>query len=97
MRAAGARITMTQTLSLVAQAHARCADLCQAMAAIEEALGAAETSGERYYLAELNRVRGELLLMSQPSNNPEAEQSFRRSIELFSSLLLETLRFDNSV
>jgi class 3 adenylate cyclase/predicted ATPase len=82
MRAAGARITMTQTLSLVAQAHARCADLCQAMAAIEEALGAAETSGERYYLAELNRVRGELLLMSQPSNNPEAEQSFRRSIEL---------------
>jgi class 3 adenylate cyclase/predicted ATPase len=82
MRVAGARITMTQTLGLVARAYERCADAKKALALIEEALTAAETSGERYYLAELNRLRGELLLISDPSNNEQAEQCFRTSIDL---------------
>jgi predicted ATPase len=80
--AAGARITISQTLGLMGQAHARCGDPRQGLAAIEEALAAAGTSGERYYLAELNRLRGEMLLMLQPSNNALVEQCFRNSIDL---------------
>jgi len=82
VRAAGARITLSQTLGLVAQAHARCGDSHQGLAAVEEALATAEGSGERYYFAELNRLRGELLLILQPSNIALAEQCFRNSIEL---------------
>ena len=82
MRAAGAGITMTQTLGLVAQAHACCTEPRQGLMVIEEGLVAAETSGERYYLAELNRLRGELLLISNPSNNAQAERSFHTSIDL---------------
>jgi predicted ATPase len=82
MRAASAGITMTQTLGLVAQAHAHCAEPQQGLMVIGEALVAAETNGERYYLAELNRLHGELHLTSNPSNNAQAQRSFRTSIDL---------------
>ena len=82
MRAAGAGITMTQTLGLIAQAYARSAEPQKGLMALEEALTVAETSGERYYLAELNRLRGELLLISDPSNHAAAERCFRTSIEI---------------
>lgn len=82
IRAAGAHITLTQTLGLVAQAHAYSGASRQGLAAIDEALAAAESSGERYYMAELNRLRGELLLMADGSNYAQAELCFRTSIDI---------------
>jgi adenylate cyclase len=82
MRAAGAGITTTQTLGLIAQAHGRYAEPQKGLMVLEEALTVAEASGERYYLAELNRLRGELLLISDPSDNVEPERCFRASIEV---------------
>jgi predicted ATPase/DNA-binding winged helix-turn-helix (wHTH) protein len=49
-----------------------------ALAAIDEALERAERTGERWYLPELLRLRGELLLRS----NASAEGLFARSLEL---------------
>jgi predicted ATPase len=82
VRAAGAHITMTQTLGLVAQAHARSADPHQGLATVDEALAAAENSGECYYVAELHRLRGELLLIADASNDDQAERCFRTSIDV---------------
>jgi predicted ATPase len=82
MRAADARITLTATFGLVAQAHSRAAKPHRGLAAIDESLAAVESSGECFYLAELNRVRGELILIADMSNQAEAERCFRTSIEI---------------
>lgn len=82
IRAASARVTLSQTLGLVAQAHAYSGAFGEGLVAIDEALAAAESSGERYYIAELNRLRGELLLMADSSNSAQAELCFRTSIDI---------------
>jgi predicted ATPase len=41
-----------------------------------------ERTGERMYEAELHRVKGELLLMHDAANCPEAERCFRTAIEV---------------
>src|SRR5262249_48865890 len=69
-------------LGLVAQALAGCTEAHQRLAAIDEAIATVETTEERYYLAELNRVRAELLLLSEPSKILEAERCFRVSIDI---------------
>ena len=41
-----------------------------------------ERSGERFYEAELNRLKGELLLMQDPSAEAEAEHCLRTAIDV---------------
>jgi class 3 adenylate cyclase/predicted ATPase len=81
-RAAGARISITATLGLLAQAHARADDPLRGLAVVDEGLEAARSSGEAYYLAELHRIRGELLLAARISNQALAEQCFSTSIQI---------------
>src|SRR5262249_53483612 len=52
----------TYFLSLLAATLGKAGENGAALEAVEEALGAAERSGERFYMAELHRQRGELLL-----------------------------------
>jgi adenylate cyclase len=47
---------------------------------LDEALALVETTGERYYEAELNRLKGELLLMQDKVD--EAEDSFHKAIDV---------------
>jgi predicted ATPase len=51
-----------------------------ALALVAEALGAVERSDERFWEAELYRVKGELLFESGGSS--EAETCFRRALEI---------------
>ncbi len=58
------------------------------LAVVAEALATAERIGERWYDAELNRLKGELLLQQSGSGVPmleregEAERSFLRAIDI---------------
>ena len=49
---------------------------------LQEALEIMNKSDERYYEAELYRVRGELLLMLDASSEPEARSSFYHAVEV---------------
>jgi predicted ATPase len=49
---------------------------------LAEALAQVETTQERWYEAELHRLKGELLLVQHQSNAAQAETWFQRSIEL---------------
>ena len=49
---------------------------------LAEGVALMECTGERMYEAELYRVKGELLLMQEPVNGPEAEHCFRTAIEV---------------
>ena len=50
--------------------------------AIAEALAFAEESGERWWEAELHRLKGELLLAQSTENRAEAEACFHRALEV---------------
>lgn len=52
----------------------------EALAALGQALAISERTGERFYLAELWRLKGEVL--ARKSSLPEAEHWFREAIEL---------------
>jgi predicted ATPase len=49
---------------------------------LAEGMALTERTGERMYEAELHRVQGELLLMHDAANGPEAEHCFRTAIEV---------------
>jgi class 3 adenylate cyclase/ribosomal protein L40E/tetratricopeptide (TPR) repeat protein len=49
---------------------------------LAEGMGLMEATGERMYEAEMHRLKGELLLIDNAANGPEAEHSFRTAIEV---------------
>jgi DNA-binding SARP family transcriptional activator/predicted ATPase len=62
-KAMGARLRLPYYLSLLAQVYGRAGRAEEGLAAIDEALSAARTHNERWWDAELHRLRGELLFM----------------------------------
>jgi predicted ATPase len=83
LRAAGANVRRSYYLALLADACGR-AGLAEAgQSAIAEALAFAEDSGERWWEADLYRLKGELLLAAQSTQNrAEAEARFHRALEI---------------
>jgi predicted ATPase len=81
-RATGARAYGTQFLAILAEAYGIRGQINEGMNLLTEALGTVEDSGERYFEAELYRLRGELLFLRDISKAGEAEQSFRMAIDL---------------
>ena len=49
---------------------------------IDESFPIIERTGQRFYEAEVHRLRGELLLAQDASNAAQAEESFRTAIEI---------------
>ncbi len=66
-----------QFLGLLALALLKADQKDEALRVVDEALTMVNNKGERYYEAELYRIRGELL-----RNEAEAEQYFRKSLEV---------------
>jgi predicted ATPase len=67
---------------LMAEALGRAGQIADGLAAIEEAISRAECTEERYPMAELMRVKGELLLLQgAPAAAAAAEDHFRQSLD----------------
>jgi predicted RNA polymerase sigma factor len=66
-------------LGLVAEAHWRAGDIETGLAVIEQAHAEAESADERFFEAELFRLRGEML-MARPGQTNDAEVAFRRAL-----------------
>src|SRR5262249_34269225 len=67
----------------IAQGLAGLGRLDEALATLEQALAWAERTGERWYVAELLRIKGELLLQQENRDSvAAAEGSFKRALEL---------------
>jgi hypothetical protein len=60
--ATGAEIAQTYHLALLAQVHGRHGQPQEGLTLLAQALAAVDKTGERYYEAELYRLKGELLL-----------------------------------
>ena len=69
-------------LSLLAHAYGHIDLPDQGLPVLSEALQLVEQTGERYYEAEIHRLKGELLLQLSPENRSEAENCYQQSIAI---------------
>jgi predicted ATPase len=66
----------------LAEAEARAGDSDRAVATLDEALATSDSAGYRTFVAELHRVRGELLLKREPANHAPGEEAFKTAIAI---------------
>ncbi len=64
-QAVGAEILHSYHLALLAEAYGKAGQAEDGLAALAEALTVVDKSGERFYEAELYRIKGELLLAQE--------------------------------
>lgn len=86
-QATGVRFTLTDLLGSLAEAYGVAGDREKGLEFMARALAEVERGGERYYEAELYRLKGELLLKKGEKNDraaeeEEAEACFRQSLEV---------------
>jgi DNA-binding winged helix-turn-helix (wHTH) protein/predicted ATPase len=81
LHAAHSRHFMPYLLGLTAQTYIRLGNVADSMKAVEQGIALADAGGERFYSAELHRLKGELLALSSDDRN-DAEKSFRDAIAL---------------
>ena len=76
----GAQVARTHSLAILVEALWHAGRTEEALQAVDEGLAVSEQNGERYYNAELWRLKGELLNVQE--NTAEAECCFLRAIEI---------------
>ncbi|HET7666370.1 MAG TPA: hypothetical protein VFK56_09925, partial [Mycobacterium sp.] len=79
-RAFGMRAVWPWYLALVAEAYGLTGDFDAGLRALDEALDWVRRNDERLYLAEVHRIRGELLLRQPVSDPAEAETRFEQAL-----------------
>ena len=76
-------------LALLAEALSKLERIDEASALLDEATAIVDNNGERYYEAELYRLKGELLL--KKDKRVDAERCFERSLEIAKSQKAKSL------
>ena len=71
---------MPMFLSYLARAHAELGQFDEAWRCTTEARAAVEATEERWYEAEVNRIAGEIALLSPERDTAKAEASFERAL-----------------
>ena len=90
-KASGARLRLPYYLSLLAQVYGKAGRAGEGLASIDEALAEARAHNERWWDAELHRLRGELLLMDG-ADASEVEAAFLRAISISQSQQARSLK-----
>jgi predicted ATPase len=81
-RAIGADFLRPHFLALLAEAYGQDRQVEEGLGAVVEGLAFVESTEERYYEAELYRLKGELLLKQSHSNAAETEACFLQAIAI---------------
>jgi len=84
-RLTGAEVILPHFLALLVEAFAKTGQVDEGLRVLDEALAVVHRNGERYYLAELYRIKGELLLLQARDRDEEiaqAEECFQESIKI---------------
>jgi predicted ATPase len=80
--ATGAEMWRTYNLAQLGEACGKAGRIDEGLEVIAEAMDVVQEKGERWWEAEILRLRGELLLKRNPSGLTEAQTSFERAIEI---------------
>ena len=81
-QATGTELLRPQFVALLAEAFIAARRPSEGLHALEQGLASAQNSGDRYYEAELYRLRGELLLLEATPAPADATACFRKAIEI---------------
>ena len=81
-RASGAVFQRSYHLALLAEVLRAEGSQEEGLEALQEAVDLVETSGERFYEAEIHRLKGELLLAAPAEASTAAEACFHKAIEI---------------
>ncbi|MGB6908378.1 MAG: adenylate cyclase, partial [Methyloceanibacter sp.] len=81
-RATGAGFQLPHLLTSLIEAYKKIEQPEEGLTTLAEAQALVETTGERYYEAELERLKGELLLAQSPDDPAEAETCFHNALEI---------------
>jgi len=81
-RTTGAEADRPYFLALVAEAYGRGRRYDEGLAMLEEALALVDQSEERYWEAEIHRLKGELLLARSAENQVEAEACLHKALDV---------------
>ena len=77
------RICYPEFMGVLAEGLAGLGQLANGRVTVDEALASADRGGERYYVAELLRIKGELLLQeARDQPIPAAEDCFQGALEI---------------
>jgi predicted ATPase/class 3 adenylate cyclase len=82
---AGGKISIPYYLSMLVEAYKILRQIDKGYSVLKEALKMIEATGERYWEAELYRLKGELILCESENNHQKAESCFRRAIDIANS------------
>jgi len=80
-RATGAEIDRLYFLSLLAEAYEKVGQPEEGLTVLAEALTTVDNTGERYWEAELHRLKGKLLLILKGQKVEEVEECFRKALD----------------
>ena len=69
-------------LALLAEAHGKLGQPEAALSFMDEALALVEQTGEHHHLAEIHRLKGEILLSQSSDSPPEAEHCFHQGLDI---------------
>lgn len=78
----GTTVGKSAYLALLAEVYARSGQPEHARDVLAEALATLDEGEQRYYEAELHRLRGEILLSRSPGDTVQAETCFRQALEV---------------
>jgi len=79
-RATGAALGQSHQLALLAEAYSTAGLTAEGLRAVAEALAWVDTTGECYYVAEVHRIQGELLLRQAVPDAAQAEACFQQAL-----------------
>ena len=68
--------------TILAEAEAEAGEIDAALATIDRAIAESERTGQRWFDAELHRIRGEILLKQNPADPAPAEEAFLAAIAI---------------
>jgi predicted ATPase len=85
LRKSGGNAGNSIIIANLAEALLMAGDLAGAEAALDDAFAFVEQSGERYWLADLHRLRGQIALKQPQPDRKRAEDCFVKAIEIASS------------
>lgn len=76
----GGNFQSSYNLSRLAEAHARSGSLTRALELSNQSIEEVRRSGEHWWMAEAERIKGEILLAASPHNGEQAEACFHRAL-----------------
>jgi predicted ATPase len=82
LRATQSPLFIPYLLGLLADSHTKAGHHAEAMKAVDEGIATAEATGERFNLADLYRLQGELCARPAVGQKQKAEESLRLAINI---------------